>query len=217
MTYDEFVKKYKGKGVDYDKAYGVQCFDLANQYNKDVVGCGMFTGMYAKQIYEDFDKQAVKGYFIKIKNTPSFVPKKGDIVVWGGGLNGGVGHVAIATGEGDTKNFYSYDQNWTGKNDPCTRIYHSYNHVLGVLRPKDQSRINPPTLETKGYKSGMNTDGSYALKQLLILDGEKLDDNAIIGKGTVGAINSRLKGWGYKPNGIAGKKFIKKLRQKIQK
>lgn len=217
MTFDEFVKKYKGKGIDYDKAYGVQCFDLANQYNKDVVGCGMFTGMYAKQIYEDFDKQTVKGYFTRIKNTPSFVPKKGDIVVWGGGLNGGVGHVAIATGEGDTKHFYSYDQNWTGKNDPCTRIYHSYDYVLGVLRPKDQSRINPPTLETKGYKSGMNTDGSYALKQLLILDGEKLDDNAIIGKGTVSAINSRLKGWGYKPNGIAGRKFIKKLRQKIQK
>ena len=48
------------------------------------------------------------------------------------------------------------------------------------------------------------------LKQLLILDGAKLDDNAIIGKGTVGAINSRLSAWGYRPNGIAGKKFIKK-------
>ena len=63
----------------------------------------------------------------------------------------------------------------------------------------------------------MSTDGSYALKQLLILDGAKLDDNAIIGKGTVGAINSRLSAWGYRPNGIAGKKFIKKIRQKIQK
>lgn len=75
MTFDEFVKKYKGKGINFDKLYGVQCFDLANQYNKDVVKCGMFTGLYARQIYEDFDKQAVKGYFTKIKNTPSFVPK----------------------------------------------------------------------------------------------------------------------------------------------
>lgn len=138
-------------------------------------------------------------------------------MVWGGSLNGGIGHVAIATGEGNTKYFYSYDQNWTGRNDPCTRVYHNYNHVLGVLRPKNQSVINPPTLETKGYKKGASTDGSYALKQLLILDGAKLDDNAVIGKGTVSAINSRLKGWGYKPNGIAGRKFIKKLRQKIEK
>ena len=26
MTFDEFVKKYKGKGIDFDKAYDVQCF-----------------------------------------------------------------------------------------------------------------------------------------------------------------------------------------------
>lgn len=217
MTFDEFIKKYKGKGIDFDKAYSVQCFDLANQFNKDVVGCGMFTGLHAYLIYTNFDNQPVKKYFTKIKNTPSFVPKKGDIVVWGKSLNGEDGHVAIATGEGNTKYFYSYDQNWLGKNDPCTRVYHNYNHVLGVLRPKNQSAINPPALDTKGYKSGMNTDGSYALKQLLILDGAKLDDNAVIGKGTVNAINSRLKSWGYKPNGIAGKKFIKKLREKIQK
>ena len=106
MTFDEFVKKYKGKGINFDKAYGVQCFDLANQFNRDVVGCGMFTGLYARQIYEDFDKQAVKGYFTRIKNTPSFVPKKGDIVVWGGSLNGGIGHFFITTrgGEKKTKN-----------------------------------------------------------------------------------------------------------------
>lgn len=217
MTFDEFVKKYKGKGIDFDKAYDVQCFDLANQYNRDVIGCGMFTGLYARQIYEDFDRQAVKGYFTRIKNIPSLVPKKGDIVVWGGSLNGGIGHVAIATGEGNTKYFYSYDQNWLGKNDPCTRVYHNYNHVLGVLRPKNQNAINPPALDAKGYKKGASTDGSYALKQLLILDGAKLDDNAVIGKGTVSAINARLKAWGYRPNGIAGRKFIKKLREKIKK
>lgn len=52
---------------------------------------------------------------------------------------------------------------------------------------------------------------------MLILDGAKLDDNAIIGKGTVGAINARLKAWGYRTNGIAGKKFIKKLSDEITK
>ena len=49
MTFDEFVKKYKGKGINFDKLYGVQCFDLANQYNKDVVKCGMFTGRRFRQ------------------------------------------------------------------------------------------------------------------------------------------------------------------------
>ncbi len=63
--------------------------------------------------------------------------------------------------------------------------------------------------------------GHYVLHssgvQLCRSDGAKLDDNAVIGKGTVDAINARLKAWGYRPNGIAGKKFIKKLREKIKK
>lgn len=219
MNYDEFIKKHNGVAVDYDGAAGKQCVDLATAYFNEVFGSGIKNFWYdAHHFWDLFDKNTwLKANFTKVKNTPSFVPKKGDIVVWGGSLNGGIGHVAIATGEGNTKYFYSYDQNWLGRNDPCTRVYHNYNHVLGVLRPKNQSVINPPTLETKGYKKGASTDGSYALKQLLILDGAKLDDNAIIGKGTVSAINSRLKGWGYKPNGIAGKKFIKKLREKIKK
>jgi hypothetical protein len=219
MNYDEFIKKHNGVAVDYDGAAGKQCVDLATAYFNEVFGSGIKNFWYdAHHFWDLFDKNTwLKANFTKVKNTPSFVPKKGDIVVWGGSLNGGIGHVAIATGEGNTKYFYSYDQNWLGRNDPCTRVYHNYNHVLGVLRPKNQSVINPPTLETKGYKKGASTDGSYALKQLLILDGAKLDDNAVIGKGTVSAINSRLKGWGYKPNGIAGKKFIKKLREKIKK
>lgn len=219
MNYDEFIKKHNGVAVDYDGAAGRQCVDLATAYFNEVFGSGIKNFWYdAHHFWDLFDKNTwLKANFIKVKNTPSFVPKKGDVAIWSGTLNGGWGHIAICTGEGNTSYFYSYDQNWTGRNDPCTRVYHNYNHVFGVLRPKNQSAINPPALDTKGYKSGMNTDGSYALKQLLILDGAKLDDNAVIGKGTVNAINSRLKSWGYKPNGIAGRKFIKKLRQKIQK
>lgn len=219
MTYDEFIKKHNGVAVDYDGAAGRQCVDLATAYFNEVFGSGIKNFWYdAHHFWDLFDKNTwLKANFTKVKNTPSFVPKKGDVAIWSGTLNGGWGHIAICTGEGNTRYFYSYDQNWLGKNDPCTKIKHNYNHVLGVLRPKNQNAINPPTLETKGYKKGMSTDGSYALKQLLILDGAKLDDNAIIGKGTVSAINSRLKAWGYKQNGIAGRKFIKKLREKIKK
>ena len=218
MIFDDFVKKYLGKGIDYDKAHGVQCFDLANQYCKDVVGCCGFSGLYAHMIYNNFNTQPNRSYFTRFANTPEFVPKKGDIAVWSASLNGKAGHVAVCTGEGNTSYFYSLDQNWTGNNDPCTKVKHNYNCVLGFLRPKNQTKINGlPTLDSKGYKQGSNTDGSYALKQLLILAGFKLDDNGIVGKGTVSAINTKLKAWGYKQNGIAGKKFIKKLRQEIKK
>ena len=38
MNLTEFVEKYKGKPVDFDKAHGAQCVDLARQYMKDVWG-----------------------------------------------------------------------------------------------------------------------------------------------------------------------------------
>ena len=76
--------------------------------------------------------------FDRIANTPSFVPKKGDIVVWSKSM-GGTGHIAIATGEGNTSYFYSYDQNWGYPYEPVTRHKHDYSKFLGVLRPKNQA------------------------------------------------------------------------------
>lgn len=117
------------------------CFDLANDYCIKVIGGKAFVGAYAWQIYENFNGQPSKDLFTKIANTPDFVPQKGDIIVWAKSLNGEAGHVAVCDGVGDTTYFYSYDENWDGKNQVTTRIKHNYNHVLGVLRPKDQTRI----------------------------------------------------------------------------
>lgn len=80
-----------------------------------------------------------------------------------------------------------------------------------------------PVLETSGYKRGMNTDGSLALKELLTIakdlkiQTQRMDENGIIGDGSVKAINQLLKKWGYSENGIAGDKFIKKLTAEIRK
>ena len=68
------------------------------------------------------------------------MPKKNDIMVWKKSKSMPYGHIAICDGVGDTKYFYSYDQNWTGRGDPCTRIKHNYNGVAGVLRPKPASK-----------------------------------------------------------------------------
>lgn len=144
MTFDEYFARTNGKGIDYDGNYGVQCFDLVNDYAEKVLGCKPFIGMYAWEIYENFAAQPSSARFTRIANTPDFVPIKGDIVVWSKSLNGKAGHCAVATGEGDTTWFTSYEQNWTGRNDPCTIVKHDYAHVLGVLRPKDRSNIDPP-------------------------------------------------------------------------
>lgn len=160
MTYDEYFKKNKGKYIDFDGVYGVTCFDLANDYTVKVLGGKPFIGMYAWQIYENFNSQPSKDLFTRIANTPSFVPQKGDIIVWSSGLNGEAGHVAVCTGNGDTSWFRSYEQNWDGCGECCTLHDHNYNYILGVLRPKDQSRIKTTNKNTNTTKNTTTTTTS---------------------------------------------------------
>lgn len=212
MNYDEFINRHIDKKCDIDNIADVQCVDLVVAYMYDVFNSGIKNFWFdAHHFYNNFysNKWLIEN-FTRIANTPEFVPRKGDICVWGGGK---YGHIAIATGEGNTTYFYSYDQNWTGNNDPCTKIKHNYNNFLGVLRPKNQNKIFPQNkiLDETGFKIGDKSIGVLALKQLLIIAGHKMDNNNIFGEGTKNAINYYLKKWGYDTNGIAGTKFIKKI------
>lgn len=169
MTYDEFIKKHVGKAVDYDGAAGKQCVDLAEAYFDEVFDSGITNFWYdAKHFYTLFDSNKwLKANFTRIANTPVFVPQKGDVAVWGGDLSSGNwGHIAICTGEGDTTYFYSYDQNWTGNGDPCTKVRHNYRAFLGVLRPKDQSKI---TGKPQAIKGDLNGDGKVDVADLSLL------------------------------------------------
>lgn len=62
-------------------------------------------------------------------------------------------------------------------------------------------------LDTDGYKRGMHDLGIVFLKQRLKNLGYKVDDTDGFGDGTEKAVNKLLTLWGYKPNGIAGKRF----------
>lgn len=143
MNYNEFVKEYVGKATDYDGAYGAQCVDFIKLYLDRVFGIRAGAWGDAKCYWLNFGKhpELVKN-FTKIKNTPQLVPAKGDIVVWSADVsaNNNCGHVAIATGEGTTSWFCSYDQNWGAKK--AQKVKHKYTAVYGVLRPIDQSKIN---------------------------------------------------------------------------
>lgn len=139
MNYSEFISEYNGKSFDYDGVSGVQCVDLIKMYLDKVFGIKAGAWGNAKDYYENFNNLPLKNNFERIANTPSFVPKKGDIAVWGAGLGNTYGHIAIATGEGNTSNFNSYDLNWNGKT--VHKVNHTYKGFLGVLRPKDQSKI----------------------------------------------------------------------------
>lgn len=236
MNYNDFIKKHNGKGTDFDGRYGVQCVDLVKSYLKEVFGITAGYWGDAHAYYDGFNShKELTTNFTRIKNTPDFVPKKGDIVVWSSKLNNGPGHIAIANGEGNTKYFYSYDQNWTGRHDKCTLVKHNYNCVLGVLRPKNQSKITATNKVSTAFKSGtytLTTDikvrasSSVKARQLkrseLTTDGKansKTGIYAVLKSGTkvtvgqVVKVNSK-EWWGKIPSGwIAlmynGQKYVK--------
>lgn len=136
MTFDKWVKENLGKGIDYDGTYGVQCVDLAKHYIKNVLGV---TPQSIGNAIEYYNKRKTSEYLTKnfkwIDNTEEFIPKKGDLCVFTS--KSGNGHISVATGEGTTSYFYSYDQNFPkAKHEPMTKIKHSYTSFLGVLRPK---------------------------------------------------------------------------------
>lgn len=136
MTFEKWVSQNLGKSIDYDGTYGVQCVDLAKHYIKNVLGVKPESIGNAIEYY---NKRKTSEYLTKnfkwIDNTAEFVPKKGDLCVFTS--RSGNGHISVATGEGTTSYFYSYDQNFPrAKHEPMTLVKHSYTSLLGVLRPK---------------------------------------------------------------------------------
>ena len=133
MTLNEFVTKYNGKGVDFDKNGHFWCVDLYRAYCAEVLSypqSPLVSG--AKDIWENF----LTDKFERFLNTPEAIPNKGDVMIWGGNVGGGYGHVAVFL-EGDVNSFRSLDQNWpTGA--LVKIVNHKYTSVIGWLRPKEQ-------------------------------------------------------------------------------
>ncbi len=160
--FDTWIAERLGKGIDYDGAYGVQCVDLAKSYLKTVFGISPGSWGNAHCYYDNFNSiSALKSNFTRIAYTSGSKPQKGDIVVWSTKLSSsGCGHIAIASGTGTTSYFYSYDQNWTGNHDVCTKIKHTYSCVLGYLRPKDQTKVVDSTTTSTSTTSSSSSSSS---------------------------------------------------------
>jgi len=176
MNFDEFVKTYNGKATDYDKAYGVQCVDLAKLYIDKVLRITPQSIGNAEAYWNRYNELPyLKNNFDRIANNPTFIPQKGDLVVWGL-KHGKYGHIAVADGVGTTSYFYSYDQNWGGKGQGMTRVKHTYKSGFeGVLRPKNQTNI-----VTNKYQVGQNVEINVPIgiattegNSCLVDDGEK--------------------------------------------
>ena len=118
MTYNEFKKKYLGKKIDYDKSYGAQCYDLAQQYITEclglpdsiLAGCGI-----VNNLLKEPKLSIMKKYFDII---PLDKKKQGDIEVFDWG------HIAIMDyWNGSQKINYYLTQNSGTAENPIGGVY----------------------------------------------------------------------------------------------
>jgi hypothetical protein len=147
MQVKEFFDTFEGLWVETNRgepATNEQCVDLWRAYNKKVIGGPFMLGNAV-----DFWTIYPVDFYDKIPNTPTAVPRLGDVIIWGT-TYGKYGHIAICTDIADTKGFTSFDQN-DPLNSSCHYQPHKYTGVLGWLRPKhlpqdvnaeDQTAIN---------------------------------------------------------------------------
>lgn len=130
QTYDEFFKQWNNKPCDFDGKYGNQCFDLFQYYNRDVVGGGFVFGAVASDIWDTYPTNL----YNKVANTATNIPPKGAVIIWKKTLNGGFGHVGIASGSANVNNFEAFEQNDPTGSYPHLKTY-SYANVFGWLVP----------------------------------------------------------------------------------
>lgn len=129
-----FIKSLKGNMYDFDRAYGAQCFDLANVYWNAMFRHGL-KGVGAKDIptWNDFTGEATVH-----ANTPSFLAKPGDVVVWKPKGGSQYGHVAIVVAA-DLNTITVIEQNWLGgglsMTEPATIRTHNYDFPMWFIRP----------------------------------------------------------------------------------
>lgn len=166
MKFNEFINHVISMdGIDNDGYYGKQCMDLYNYYCRMVLGTqkGETGCARAKDIVTTEDNTR---FFTVYKNTPDFIPEKGDVFVITGGK---WGHVGIVTERGTLHEFRTIEQNRRG-DQKLTREVRGYKveGELYFLRPKNQENIkeveqanNEGGYEMRTYRNGSTIETVY--------------------------------------------------------
>jgi len=134
ISQKDFYNQTIGKGFDVDGAYGIQCVDFFNYFNKIVndtyINCR--PSGYAKSIFENRANNGALKYYdvVDLKDI-----KQGDWVIWGNCKSAPKSHVAMFW---EKKNstygiFVGKNQNGTRETNLCSV---TYDGIIGVLRPK---------------------------------------------------------------------------------
>lgn len=160
-----WAKAQKGKGIDYDGYYGYQCMDLAAAYIMYVTDNKYRT--WGNAI--DAIRNSFGSYATIIKNTPSFVPKAGDVVVWTTGNFSTYGHIAIVLNGnpgGDLQTITVIEQNFLGGGASFTEMAtvrtHDYTGITHFIRPNFKTETKTTTVKKESATVSKPTTTSKA-------------------------------------------------------
>lgn len=152
MTQDNAVvwlQGQVGQSLDFDRAYGLQCFDLFNYYYQFLTGRNPYAFGYgvegAKDIYD-----VNTDVFDKIDDSDTLTPQPGDVLIYGSSWGSGYGHAEICE-YSDSNGSHIIGENERGNaSDPVTRVYRTWGQMhglRGVLRFHWAVPTPPPTPE----------------------------------------------------------------------
>jgi hypothetical protein len=143
LTLKQFTDKWLGKLIDYDGAFGGQCFDVVNQYIADIYGKKPIISLAKASDILKKPSGVIPGGidYEVIMNGPDNAPQTGDWIVWDdANWNYNCGHVAVCL-EADTNSATIFQQNG-GKQDEGARIikwdFHKF-APAGWIHFKDQN------------------------------------------------------------------------------
>lgn len=178
-----YMSKLKGKGWDFDNSFGWQCYDLANQYFNYLTGERLY-GLYAKNIHTD-NKSVLEKYGTIYKNTPNFLPKKGDIFIMHGGYGQGAGHTGVVW-SANLNTYKGLEQNWYGgglkKTEVAQLVNHTYDNPVYFWRPNYKKTASVVS-KVKSVVKKPSTK-KVNKKKILIVSGHGASDPGAVGKGT---------------------------------
>jgi N-acetylmuramoyl-L-alanine amidase len=194
LTKKEFIKWLNasiGKQYDTDNYAGYQCFDYANAGWLKLFGHSL-KGEGAADIP---NVNNFKGEATVYNNTPEFLAKPGDLVVFNRNYGGGYGHVAWVI-EATLNYIVVYEQNWLGGGwvngapgwETVTKRKHNYDFPMWFIRPIFKS-------ETASKKSAQSATKATPKKKA---PAKKKETITVSTK----RINYNMTKRGYKPTSI---------------
>lgn len=133
-----FVNEWYNKPLNVDKAFGNQCFDVLQQYNKEILNGPYITGPTAIAAFDN--NTFSQTLYTKILNGPTNYPKPGDFVFF---KYNHVALVLVADGMSMTvfeqnypsQGYYDKDRNFIGTG-VCRIGLHTYTNCAGWITPK---------------------------------------------------------------------------------